>query len=81
MQSFNQLMPVEDTHPYANFIVEEECSNGYAACKDNAKKDALAKDERKTVSTQDYTGPSRFLADPLEYDTAKIGRASCRERV
>ena len=38
VQSFNRLMPVEDTHPYANFIVEEECSNGYAACKDNAKK-------------------------------------------
>ncbi|WP_108044040.1 lactoferrin/transferrin family TonB-dependent receptor [Neisseria cinerea] len=67
VQSFNRLVPVEDTHPYANFIVEEECPNGYAACKDNAKKDALAKDERKTVSTQDYTGPSRFLADPLEY--------------
>ena len=30
------------------------------------RKDAW-QDERKTVSTQDYTGPSRFLADPLEY--------------
>ncbi|HFB0249933.1 TPA: TonB-dependent transferrin-binding protein TbpA, partial [Neisseria gonorrhoeae] len=68
VQSFNRLMPVDDASTYAYFIVEEECKNeGYEKCK--AKKDVDGKDERQTVSTRDYTGPNRFLADPLSYES------------
>lgn len=70
VQSFNRLVPVEDTNQYANFIVEEECeSRNYETCKANPKKDVVGKDERQTVSTRDYTGPNRFLADPLSYES------------
>lgn len=70
VQSFNRLVPVEDTNQYANFIVEEECeSKNYETCKANPKKDVVGKDERQTVSTRDYTGPNRFLADPLSYES------------
>lgn len=70
VQSFNRLVPVEDTNQYANFIVEEECESGnYETCKANPKKDVVGKDERQTVSTRDYTGPNRFLADPLSYES------------
>lgn len=70
VQSFNRLVPVEDTNQYAHFIVEEECeSKNYETCKANAKKDVVGKDERQTVSTRDYTGPNRFLADPLSYES------------
>ncbi|HFA4055919.1 TPA: lactoferrin/transferrin family TonB-dependent receptor [Neisseria gonorrhoeae] len=70
VQSFNRLAPVEDTNQYANFIVEEECESGnYETCKANPKKDVVGKDERQTVSTRDYTGPNRFLADPLSYES------------
>ncbi|KLS78944.1 ligand-gated channel [Neisseria gonorrhoeae MU_NG18] len=68
VQSFNRLVPVDDGSKYAYFIVEEECKNeGYEKCK--AKKDVDGKDERQTVSTRDYTGPNRFLADPLSYES------------
>lgn len=68
VQSFNRLVPVDDASTYAYFIVEEECKNGgYEKCK--AKKDVDGKDERQTVSTRDYTGPNRFLADPLSYES------------
>lgn len=50
-------------------MVEGECPKGYAACKDKPKKDVAGKDERQTVSTRDYTGPNRFLADPLSYES------------
>ncbi len=70
VQSFNRLVPVEDSNQYAHFIVEEECeSKNYETCKANAKKDVVGKDERQTVSTRDYTGPNRFLADPLSYES------------
>lgn len=70
VQSFNRLVPVEDTNQYANFIVEEECeSRNYETCKANPKKDVVGKDERQMVSTRDYTGPNRFLADPLSYES------------
>lgn len=70
VQSFNRLVPVEDTNQYANFIVEEECESGsYETCKANPKKDVVGKDERQTISTRDYTGPNRFLADPLSYES------------
>lgn len=70
VQSFNRLVPVEDTNQYANFIVEEECeSRNYETCKANPKKEVVGKDERQTVSTRDYTGPNRFLADPLSYES------------
>lgn len=70
VQSFNRLVPVEDTNQYANFIVEEECESGsYETCKANPKKDVVGKDERQTVSTRDYTGPNRFLSDPLSYES------------
>ncbi|MCL5931072.1 lactoferrin/transferrin family TonB-dependent receptor [Neisseria meningitidis] len=71
VQSFNRLVLDEDKKEggsqYRYFIVEEECHNGYAACKNKLKEDASVKDERKTVSTQDYTGSNRLLANPLEY--------------
>ena len=57
-------MPVEDTHPYANFIVEEECSNGYAACKDNAKKMLWPKMSAKP-SARRIIRPQPLPADPL----------------
>ncbi|WP_304674330.1 lactoferrin/transferrin family TonB-dependent receptor [Neisseria bergeri] len=70
VQSFNRLVPVEDSSKYAYFIVEEECENkDYETCKVNAKKDVVGKDERQTVSTRDYTGSNRFLADPLSYES------------
>ncbi|EMS1141165.1 TonB-dependent transferrin-binding protein TbpA [Neisseria gonorrhoeae] len=69
VQSFNRLMPVDDGSDYAYFVVEGECPKGYAACKDKPKKDVAGKDERQTVSTRDYTGPNRFLADPLSYES------------
>lgn len=70
VQSFNRLVPVEDDHQYAHFVVEEECESGnYETCKANPKKDVVGKDERQTVSTRDYTGPNRFLADPLSYES------------
>lgn len=69
VQSFNRLMPVDDGSHYAYFVVEGECPKGYAACKDKPKKDVDGKDERQTVSTRDYTGPNRFLADPLSYES------------
>lgn len=70
VQSFNRLVPVEDDNQYAHFVVEEECeSKNYETCKANAKKDVVGKDERQTVSTRDYTGPNRFLADPLSYES------------
>lgn len=70
VQSFNRLVPVEDDSKYAYFIVEEECKNGnYETCKANPKKDVVGKDERQMVSTRDYTGPNRFLADPLSYES------------
>ncbi|HEZ4576158.1 TPA: lactoferrin/transferrin family TonB-dependent receptor, partial [Neisseria meningitidis] len=70
VQSFNRLVPVEDDHQYAHFVVEEECeSRNYETCKANPKKDVVGKDERQTVSTRDYTGPNRFLADPLSYES------------
>ncbi|ENV6177518.1 TonB-dependent transferrin-binding protein TbpA [Neisseria gonorrhoeae] len=69
VQSFNRLAPVDDGSDYAYFVVEGECPKGYAACKDKPKKDVDGKDERQTVSTRDYTGPNRFLADPLSYES------------
>ncbi|EPI6633557.1 TonB-dependent transferrin-binding protein TbpA [Neisseria gonorrhoeae] len=69
VQSFNRLAPVDDGSDYAYFVVEGECPKGYAACKDKPKKDVAGKDERQTVSTRDYTGPNRFLADPLSYES------------
>lgn len=69
VQSFNRLVPVEDDNQYAHFVVEEECKSGYETCKANPKKDVVGKDERQTVSTRDYTGPNRFLADPLSYES------------
>lgn len=70
VQSFNRLVPVEDDNQYAHFVVEEECeSRNYETCKANPKKDVVGKDERQTVSTRDYTGPNRFLADPLSYES------------
>ncbi|HFR8786240.1 TPA: TonB-dependent transferrin-binding protein TbpA [Neisseria gonorrhoeae] len=69
VQSFNRLAPVDDGSDYAHFVVEGECPKGYAACKDKPKKDVAGKDERQTVSTRDYTGPNRFLADPLSYES------------
>ncbi|ENX1114502.1 lactoferrin/transferrin family TonB-dependent receptor [Neisseria gonorrhoeae] len=69
VQSFNRLAPVDDGSGYAYFVVEGECPKGYAACKDKPKKDVAGKDERQTVSTRDYTGPNRFLADPLSYES------------
>lgn len=69
VQSFNRLAPVDDGSDYAYFVVEGECPKGYAACKDKPKKDVADKDERQTVSTRDYTGPNRFLADPLSYES------------
>ncbi|EMR8901728.1 TonB-dependent transferrin-binding protein TbpA [Neisseria gonorrhoeae] len=69
VQSFNRLAPVEDGSDYAYFVVEGECPKGYVACKDKPKKDVAGKDERQTVSTRDYTGPNRFLADPLSYES------------
>ncbi|WP_304667576.1 lactoferrin/transferrin family TonB-dependent receptor [Neisseria bergeri] len=70
VQSFNRLVPVEDDNQYAHFVVEEECeSKNYETCKANPKKDVVGKDERQTVSTRDYTGPNRFLADPLSYES------------
>ncbi|HGN3801276.1 TPA: lactoferrin/transferrin family TonB-dependent receptor, partial [Neisseria gonorrhoeae] len=69
VQSFNRLAPVDDGSDYAYFVVEGECPKGYAACKDKPKKDVVGKDERQTVSTRDYTGPNRFLADPLSYES------------
>lgn len=69
VQSFNRLAPVDDGNDYAYFVVEGECPKGYAACKDKPKKDVAGKDERQTVSTRDYTGPNRFLADPLSYES------------
>ncbi|HFA7406456.1 TPA: lactoferrin/transferrin family TonB-dependent receptor [Neisseria gonorrhoeae] len=70
VQSFNRLVPVDDASTYAHFIVEEECENGgYEKCKAKPKKDVDGKDERQTVSTRDYTGPNRFLADPLSYES------------
>ncbi|EMS6852330.1 TonB-dependent transferrin-binding protein TbpA [Neisseria gonorrhoeae] len=69
VQSFNRLMPVDGGSDYAYFVVEGECPKGYAACKDKPKKDVAGKDERQTVSTRDYTGPNRFLADPLSYES------------
>lgn len=70
VQSFNRLAPVDDASTYAHFIVEEECKNeGYEKCKAKPKKDVDGKDERQTVSTRDYTGPNRFLADPLSYES------------
>ncbi|HHR3547934.1 TPA: TonB-dependent transferrin-binding protein TbpA [Neisseria gonorrhoeae] len=68
VQSFNRLAPVDDGSD-AYFVVEGECPKGYAACKDKPKKDVAGKDERQTVSTRDYTGPNRFLADPLSYES------------
>ncbi|HGM2562041.1 TPA: TonB-dependent transferrin-binding protein TbpA [Neisseria gonorrhoeae] len=69
VQSFNRLAPVDDGSDYAYFVVEGECPKGYAACKDKPKKNVAGKDERQTVSTRDYTGPNRFLADPLSYES------------
>lgn len=69
VQSFNRLAPVDDGSDYAYFVVEGECPKGYVACKDKPKKDVAGKDERQTVSTRDYTGPNRFLADPLSYES------------
>ncbi|WP_304678906.1 lactoferrin/transferrin family TonB-dependent receptor [Neisseria bergeri] len=70
VQSFNRLVPVEDDNQYAHFVVEEECeSRNYETCKANPKKEVVGKDERQTVSTRDYTGPNRFLADPLSYES------------
>lgn len=69
VQSFNRLAPVDDGSDYAYFVVEGERPKGYAACKDKPKKDVAGKDERQTVSTRDYTGPNRFLADPLSYES------------
>ncbi|HGT2165132.1 TPA: TonB-dependent transferrin-binding protein TbpA [Neisseria gonorrhoeae] len=69
VQSFNRLAPVDDGSDYVYFVVEGECPKGYAACKDKPKKDVAGKDERQTVSTRDYTGPNRFLADPLSYES------------
>lgn len=69
VQSFNRLAPVDDGSDNAYFVVEGECPKGYAACKDKPKKDVAGKDERQTVSTRDYTGPNRFLADPLSYES------------
>ncbi|MBG8972297.1 lactoferrin/transferrin family TonB-dependent receptor, partial [Neisseria meningitidis] len=70
VQSFNRLVPVEDDNQYAHFVVEEECESGsYEKCKSKPKKDVVGKDERQTVSTRDYTGPNRFLADPLSYES------------
>lgn len=69
VQSFNRLAPVDDGSDHAYFVVEGECPKGYAACKDKPKKDVAGKDERQTVSTRDYTGPNRFLADPLSYES------------
>lgn len=69
VQSFNRLAPVDDGSDYAYFVVEGECPDGYAVCKDKPKKDVAGKDERQTVSTRDYTGPNRFLADPLSYES------------
>ncbi|EPH8639445.1 lactoferrin/transferrin family TonB-dependent receptor, partial [Neisseria gonorrhoeae] len=70
VQSFNRLAPVDDASTYAHFIVEEECKNGgYEKCKANPKKDVAGEDKRQTVSTRDYTGPNRFLADPLSYES------------
>ncbi|ENS7976182.1 TonB-dependent transferrin-binding protein TbpA [Neisseria gonorrhoeae] len=69
VQSFNRLAPVDGGSDYAYFVVEGECPKGYAACKDKPKKDVAGKDERQTVSTRDYTGPNRFLADPLSYES------------
>ncbi|EMS6671440.1 TonB-dependent transferrin-binding protein TbpA [Neisseria gonorrhoeae] len=69
VQSFNRLAPVDDGSDYAYFVVEGECPKGYAACKDKPKKDVVGKDECQTVSTRDYTGPNRFLADPLSYES------------
>ncbi|EMS1357338.1 TonB-dependent transferrin-binding protein TbpA [Neisseria gonorrhoeae] len=69
VQSFNRLAPVDDGSDYAYFVVEGECPKGYAACKDKPKKDVAGKDERQTVSTRDYTGLNRFLADPLSYES------------
>ncbi|HGM2504329.1 TPA: TonB-dependent transferrin-binding protein TbpA [Neisseria gonorrhoeae] len=69
VQSFKRLAPVDDGSDYAYFVVEGECPKGYAACKDKPKKDVAGKDERQTVSTRDYTGPNRFLADPLSYES------------
>ncbi|HFR9109551.1 TPA: TonB-dependent transferrin-binding protein TbpA [Neisseria gonorrhoeae] len=69
VQSFNRLAPVDDGSDYAYFVVEGECPKGYAACKDKPKKYVAGKDERQTVSTRDYTGPNRFLADPLSYES------------
>ncbi|HFC3415606.1 TPA: TonB-dependent transferrin-binding protein TbpA [Neisseria gonorrhoeae] len=69
VQSFNRLAPVEDGSDYAYFVVEGECPKGYAACKDKPKKDVAGEDKRQTVSTRDYTGPNRFLADPLSYES------------
>ncbi|HFA2976140.1 TPA: TonB-dependent transferrin-binding protein TbpA [Neisseria gonorrhoeae] len=69
VQSLNRLALVEDGSDYAYFVVEGECPKGYVACKDKPKKDVAGKDERQTVSTRDYTGPNRFLADPLSYES------------
>lgn len=70
VQSFNRLVPVEDDNQYAHFVVEEECeSRNYETCKANPKKEVVGKDERQTVSTRDYTGPNRFLSDPLSYES------------
>ncbi|HFC1216285.1 TPA: TonB-dependent transferrin-binding protein TbpA, partial [Neisseria gonorrhoeae] len=70
VQSFNRLAPVDDSSDYAHFIVEGECKNGgYETCKTRPKKDVAGKDKRQTVSTRDYTGPNRFLADPLSYES------------
>lgn len=70
VQSFNRLVPVDDGSKYAYFIVEEECKNGgHEKCKANPKKDVVGEDKRQTVSTRDYTGPNRFLADPLSYES------------
>lgn len=71
VQSFNRLVPVEDgSSNYVYFVVEEECeSRNYETCKANPKKEVVGKDERQTVSTRDYTGPNRFLADPLSYES------------
>ena len=77
VQSFNRLMPVEDTHPYANFIVEEECSNGYAACKDNAKKMLWPKMSAKPSARRIIPAPAASLRTRL----SMAANHGCSDRV
>ncbi|WP_348773588.1 lactoferrin/transferrin family TonB-dependent receptor [Kingella kingae] len=66
VQSYSRYQATtENSNGY--FVMADECVGGYDVCKMNPKPPVKEEIVRETVSVQDYTGPNRFLADPLNY--------------